>query len=778
MVVVDNKVKATLSQTIQDSSIKTVKVPIEFYKPTNSSSNEERQRSLSERIVDQLMSSGDDSSVRGYCYVNIPVPPTSELYNDNSKVERFNPSQEKFHQSEIKRVTKVIQNQVDKNTSSNNDSNRQQWLARALKRNPEILYLSERLRPLSKQNSHSSYLYQKYSVFSSSKGVDASMNAGSNVASPTIDSPTQSSPISNPSNLKELLELSTTDIFPSEETSSEDKTKHSILDHTQSISTTENRDVLSRETLLQLVYQHLAQRGLYRSIKTMEQETGVKYNGFRNDQTVSKDSLIVTLLSLGIKDIENPYSLPIWDAANLDDDVEVQTASIYTHFEDEYIEDLRVPFWKEVLNPNEDNLEFSETGELKGATLNKLVEKLTEPYTADGKFTTNFLITYRSFTVPEILLKKLLERYQVPKRPPSNSTISEEDWNKNNIQIQIRTGALLSKWIDEYFALDWNDNMIRELTIFIEDVLLKNPQSAGLGKKIRSRLDGKIQGRYKDAAQTIFSDPPPPPVVPANVFSPKLSIWDIKEEELAKQLTKMDHGLYRNIEAHELLNCSWSKPKLRHRSKNVIKSIEFFNKLSNWFATQILTEESLRERKNKMTKLMNVAKHMFKLNNFNSLMALNSAFENAAVHRLKVTVGEVDKNSYEEFKETVKVMVPDSAFKSYRNYIKQYVKPPLNIYLGIYLTDLTFIEDGNPDRINSTKTSRNLINWRKRQFVANVISEVMQYKNPPYNIQPVHQIQELLKNTLDNHVIMDETEMFNLSLKVEPRGKTKEELKQ
>ncbi|KAL9657697.1 hypothetical protein ABK040_005050 [Willaertia magna] len=751
MVVVDNK--ATLSI---DSSIKTVKIPIEFYKPINSSSNEERQKSLSERIVDQLMSCSDDSSVRGYCYVNIPVPPTSELYNnDNYKVERFGPSQEKFHHSEIKRVTKVIQNQVDKNISGddNNDNskNRQQWLARALKRNPEVLYLSERLRPLSKQNSNSSYLYQKYS----SKGVDASMNTGSNyVTSPTIDSPTQSSPISNPSNLKELLELSTTDIVPSEETSSADKTKRSILDHTQSISTTENRDVLPRETLLQLVYQHLAQRGLYRSIKTMEQETGVKYNGFRNDQTVSKDSLIVTLLSLGIKDIENLYALPIWDAANLDDDVEVQTASIYTHFEDEYIEDLRVPFWKEVLNPNEDNLEFSETGELKGATLNKLIEQLTEPYTADGKFTTNFLITYRSFTVPEILLKKLLERYQVPKRP-SNSTISEEDWDNNNIQIQIRTGALLSKWIDEYFALDWNDNMIRELTIFIEDVLLKNLTISWF--------------RYKDAAQTIFSDLPPLPVVPANVFSPKLSIWDIKEEELAKQLTKMDHGLYRNIEAHELLNCSWSKPKLRHRSKNVVESFEFFNKLSNWFATQILTEESLRERKNKMTKLMRVAKHMLKLNNFNSLMALNSAFENAAVHRLKVTVGEVDKNLYEEFKKTVKVMAPDSSYKSYRNYIKQYVKPPLNIYLGIYLSDLTFIEDGNPDRINSTKTSRNLINWRKRQFVANVISEVMQYKNPPYNIQPVHQIQELLKNTLDNHVIMDETEMFNLSLKIEPK---------
>jgi hypothetical protein len=46
---------------------------------------------------------------------------------------------------------------------------------------------------------------------------------------------------------------------------------------------------------------------------------------------------------------------------------------------------------------------------------------------------------------------------------------------------------------------------------------------------------------------------------------------------------------------------------------------------------------------------------------------------------------------------------------------------------GVYLSDLTFIEDGNADTVHN-----GLINFDKRRFLANVISEIQQYQQTPY----------------------------------------------
>lgn len=63
--------------------------------------------------------------------------------------------------------------------------------------------------------------------------------------------------------------------------------------------------------------------------------------------------------------------------------------------------------------------------------------------------------------------------------------------------------------------------------------------------------------------------------------------------------------------------------------------------------------------------------------------------------------------------------------------------PPCIPYLGVHLSDLTFIEDGNPDTI------RGLVNFTKRRFLFRVISEISRYQQNAYNLHPVPQIQVL-----------------------------------
>ena len=79
---------------------------------------------------------------------------------------------------------------------------------------------------------------------------------------------------------------------------------------------------------------------------------------------------------------------------------------------------------------------------------------------------------------------------------------------------------------------------------------------------------------------------------------------------------------------------------------------------------------------------------------------------------------------------------------------------------GAYLTDLIFIADGNPDKIE------NRINFVKHKFVYNVVARIQTYQTVVYNLEEVDSIQQFLLNLPQ----MDDKELFASSLQIEPRG--------
>ena len=74
------------------------------------------------------------------------------------------------------------------------------------------------------------------------------------------------------------------------------------------------------------------------------------------------------------------------------------------------------------------------------------------------------------------------------------------------------------------------------------------------------------------------------------------------------------------------------------------------------------------------------------------------------------------------------------------------------------MTDITFIEDGNPDYING------LINFRKRELVYLVIRDVQQYQQMSYPFE-FSDIAQFLTELPNN----DEDVLYDLSLLREPR---------
>lgn len=62
-----------------------------------------------------------------------------------------------------------------------------------------------------------------------------------------------------------------------------------------------------------------------------------------------------------------------------------------------------------------------------------------------------------------------------------------------------------------------------------------------------------------------------------------------------------------------------------------------------------------------------------------------------------------------------------------------------------------------------------MINFYKRRLVYGVIDKLQQMQLTSYNLQPVHQIYNLLKSESLRQYRIDEKEMYKLSMLREPR---------
>ncbi|EDR13329.1 uncharacterized protein LACBIDRAFT_230493, partial [Laccaria bicolor S238N-H82] len=422
-------------------------------------------------------------------------------------------------------------------------------------------------------------------------------------------------------------------------------------------------------------------------------------------------------------------------------------------------------------------------GSVRGGTVPALVERLTAHEQADTTFTKAFLMTYKSFTTLNGLFDTLVDRFRI--QPPENLTPAEyEEWGKlkqHVIQMRYMFPDLLRydpssfsrRVINTLKSMVVDDDVLDKEDAYILDRMKEFISSEEVSRFAAAKqLMNTIERAVRDGVKTLVNTslgPPPAPIYPKT--NKKLKLLDIDPLELARQLTIMESLLYQKIKPMECLQRS-REQKTEHVDNITTKIIHFFYQIACWVADAVLSKEDARKRAQVVKHLISVADRCRTLNNFSSMIAITSGLNTPPIRRLKRTWEQVNPRFMAQFGACEMTIDSNKNFTKYRQLMAS-VTPPCVPFIGVFLSTLQFIQDGNPDNLPG-----GLVNFRKRQKASEVISDIKRWQAQPFNFHHLQTvlayIEECLASYNDTKALSEH--FWARSLEREPREREDEKM--
>ncbi|XP_072310720.1 rap guanine nucleotide exchange factor 1b isoform X13 [Eucyclogobius newberryi] len=347
-----------------------------------------------------------------------------------------------------------------------------------------------------------------------------------------------------------------------------------------------------------------------------------------------------------------------------------------------------------------------------------------------------FLTTYRTFITPEDLIKKLHYRYT---RFCHSPDIFKKRVSKNTFFVLVRV-------VDELCLVELTEDILKQLMDLVFTLVCNGELSLArvLRKNILDKVEQKKLLRYTNSLK---------PLSARGVSARPGTLHDFRSHEIADQLTLLDAELFYKIEIPEVL--LWAKEQNEEKSPNLTQFTEHFNNMSYWVRSLIILQEKPQDREKLLLKFIKIMKHLRKLNNFNSYLAILSALDSAPIRRL-----EWQKQTSEGLEEYCTLIDSSSSFRAYRAALAE-VEPPCIPYLGLILQDLTFVHLGNPDLIEGK------VNFSKRWQQFNILDSMRRFQQVHYELKRNEDI-VCFFNDFSDHLA--EEALWELSLKIKPRN--------
>jgi len=405
---------------------------------------------------------------------------------------------------------------------------------------------------------------------------------------------------------------------------------------------------------------------------------------------------------------------------------------------------------------------------IRGGTLVKLVQYLTSERDVDSEFVTELLLSHRGFTTSEALLKLLHQRFRM--RRPTH--VDPAAFEKMLFAIRLRCVNVLKSW----FTLrpeDFSDST--ELAELARKFVSHFEQHTITAKNLTRLLDRAVASDFQQRTEVTHTQPPPEPLLFEDAPLTPRSADDIHPEELARQLSLIEFNYWKAIRPHEFMNQAWMGRDGPAKAPHITAMIRMTNNVTRWVMSEILAAADVRRRVVVLNTFILAAERCLAINSFNAMMEIFSALQSSAIHRLRNTWSLLPPRTWDCWDKLVHAANSEGNFQAYRDKLRTCVELALPVipYLGIYLTFLTFINDGNPDYIPGTK----LINFNKWRATSSVIKEILSLQTRPLNFTPVRPIREYILAALRSPEGTGE-HMYERSLALEDGEKkvfTKEE---
>ncbi|KAF7932867.1 uncharacterized protein EAE98_004166 [Botrytis deweyae] len=422
-------------------------------------------------------------------------------------------------------------------------------------------------------------------------------------------------------------------------------------------------------------------------------------------------------------------------------------------------------------------------GQITGGSLAALVERLTtHDSTPDSMFVSTFYLTFRLFASPVELATALVDRFEYVVESPHIAG-----------PVRLRVYNVFKGWLESHWRKVSDYAALSIIETFADDKLKAALPAAGkrlseLAQKVSS-MDGPLVPRLVSSigktstslGQYVPADVPVPPVVVTKSQAAVLKNWkmggsnpsilEFDPLELARQLTIKEMNIFRSIMPDELLGAAWTKARKGGScAVNVRAMSTLSTDLSNLVADTILQHDDVKKRAIIIKHWIKIAHECLKLNNYDSLMAIICSLNSSTIVRLKKTWDLVSQKRKEMLKGLQAIVEPEKNYACLRRRLHDHVSPCLP-FVGTYLTDLTFVDAGNP----STKQladGTSVINFDKHTRTAKIIGELQRFQIP-YRLAEVPELQEWLqaqivhvKSASDNENVQ---QYYRKSLLLEPR---------